>query len=107
MKKKPSISVGIVISLILLLINFCYAIKELILQWDYLDFSSFDTWMIYFYINLIVVPLFIALLFFLFYSFFYKWAKKGLWITSILLAMSIIGFWLYLYMNMTLYQLGI
>ena len=107
MKKKPTISVGIVISLILLLINFCYAIKELILQWDYLDFSSFDTWMIYFYINLIVVPLFIALLFFLFYSFFYKWEKKGLWITSILLAMSIIGFWLYLYMNMTLYQLGI
>ena len=107
MKKKPTISVGIVISLILLLINFCYAIKELILQWDYLDFSSFDTWMMYFYINLIVVPLFIALLFFLFYSFFYKWAKKGLWITSILLAISIIGFWLYLYMNMTLYQLGI
>ncbi len=107
MKKKPTISVGIVISLILLLINFCYAIKELILQWDYLDFSSFHTWMIYFYINIIVVPLFIALLFFLFYSFFYEWAKKGLWITSILLAMSIIGFWLYLYMNMTLYQLGI
>lgn len=107
MKKKPTISVGIVISLILLLINFCYAIKELILQWDYLDFSSFDTWMIYFYINLIVVSLFIALLFFLFYSFFYRWAKKGLWITSILLAMSIIGFWLYLYMNMILYQLGI
>ena len=107
MKKKPTISVGIVISLILLLINFCYTIKELLLQWDYLDFNSFNTWMIYFYINLIVVPLFIALLFFLFYSFFYEWAKKGLWITSILLAMSIIGFWLYLYMNMTLYQLGI
>jgi len=105
MKKKPTISVGIVISLILLLINFCYTIKELLLQWDYLDFNSFNTWMIYFYINLIVVPSFIALLFFLFYSFFYKWAKKGLWITSILLAMSIIGFWLYLYMNM--YQLGI
>ena len=99
MKKKPTISVGIVISLILLLINFCYTIKELLLQWDYLDFNSFNTWMIYFYINLIVVPLFIALLFFLFYSFFYRWAKKGLWITSILLAMSIIGFWLYLYMN--------
>ena len=105
MKKKPTISVGIIISLILLLINFCYTIKELLLQWDYIDFSSFNTWMIYFYINLIVVPSFIALLFFLFYSFFYKWAKKGLWITSILLAMSIIGFWLYLYMNM--YQLGI
>jgi len=105
MKKKPNVKIGIIISLILLLINFCYTIKELLLQWDYLDFSSFNTWMIYFYINLIVVPSFIALLFFLFYSFFYKWAKKGLWITSILLAMSIIGFWLYLYMNM--YQLGI
>ena len=107
MKKKPNVKIGIIISLILLLINFCYTIKELLLQWDYLDFSSFNTWMIYFYINLIVVPSFIALLFFLFYSFFYKWAKKGLWITSILLAMSIIRFWLYLYMNMTLYQLGI
>ena len=99
MKKKPNVKIGIVISLIFLLINFCYTIKELLLQWDYLDFSSFNTWIIYFYINLIVVPLFIALLFFLFYSFFYKWAKKGLWITSILLAMSIIWFWLYLYMN--------
>ena len=107
MKKKPSISVGIVISLILLLINFYYTIMKNIPDWDYLDFSSFDVWMSYFYINLIVVPLFIALLFFVFYSFFYKRAKKGLWLTSILLVMSIIGFWLYLYMNMTLYQLGI
>lgn len=98
MKKKPTISVGIVISLILLLINFCYAIKELILQWDYLDFSSFHTWMIYFYINLIVVPLFIALLFFLFYSFFYRWAKKWLWNIGFLLAMSIIWFCLYISM---------
>ena len=107
MKKKPSISVGIVISLILLLINFYYTIMAQITDLDYLDFSNFRVSMMYFYMNLIAVPLFIALLFFLFYSFFYKWAKKGLWITSILLAMSIIGFWLYLYMNMTLYQLGI
>jgi hypothetical protein len=93
MKKKPTISVGIVISLILLLINFCYAIKELILQWDYLDFSSFHTWMIYFYINLIVVPLFIALLFFLFYSFFYKWAEKWLWNIGLLLVIALIVYW--------------
>ena len=98
MKKKPTISVGIVISLILLLINFYYTIMENIPDWDYLDFNSFNTWMIYFYINLIVVPLFIALLFFLFYSFFYRWAKKGLWITSILLAMSIIWFLIYISM---------
>ena len=95
MKKKPTISVGIVISLILLLINFCYAIKELILQWDYLDFSSFDTWMIYFYINLIVVPLFIALLFFLFYSFFYKWAEKWLWNIVFLFVIALIVYWLH------------
>ena len=95
MKKKPTISVGIVISLILLLINFCYAIKELILQWDYLDFSSFDTFMIYFYINLIVVPLFIALLFFLFYSFFYKWAEKWLWNIVLLLVIALIVYWLH------------
>ena len=95
MKKKPTISVGIVISLILLLINFCYAIKELILQWDYLDFSSFDTWMIYFYINLIVVPLFIALLFFLFYIFFYKWAEKWLYNIGFLLVIALIVYWLH------------
>ena len=95
MKKKPTISVGIVISLILLLINFCYAIKELILQWDYLDFSSFDVWMIYFYINLIVVPLLIALLFFLFYSFFYKWAEKWLWNIVFLLVIALIVYWLH------------
>ena len=93
MKKKPTISVGIVISLILLLINFCYAITELILQWDYLDFSSFHTWMIYFYINLIVVPLLIALLFFLFYSFFYKWAEKWLWNIGLLLVIALIVYW--------------
>ena len=95
MKKKPTISVGIVISLILLLINFCYAIKELILQWDYFDFSSFHTWMIYFYINLIVVPLLIALLFFLFYSFFYKWAEKWLWNIVFLLVIALIVYWLH------------
>ncbi len=95
MKKKPTISVGIVISLILLLINFCYAIKELILQWDYLDFSSFHTWMIYFYINLIVVPLFIALLFFLFYSFFYRWAEKWLYNIVFLLVIALIVYWLH------------
>ena len=98
MKKKPSISVGIVISLILLFINFYYAIMAHITDLDYLDFSNFRVSMMYFYMNLIVVPLLIALLFFLFYSFFYRWAKKGLWITSILFAMSIIWFWLYISM---------
>ena len=98
MKKKPSISVGIAISIILLLINFYYIIMEHLPDWDYFDFSNFRVSMMYFYMNLIAVPLLIALLFFLFYSFFYRWAKKGLWITSILLAMSIIWFWLYISM---------
>ena len=95
MKKKPTISVGIVISLILLLINFCYAIKELILQWDYLDFSNFRVSMMYFYMNLIAVPLLIALLFFLFYSFFYKWAEKWLWNIVFLLVIALIVYWLH------------
>ena len=95
MKKKPTISVGIVISLILLLINFYYIIMEHLPDWDYLDFSSFDTFMIYFYINLIVVPLFIALLFFLFYSFFYEWAEKWLWNIGFLLVIALIVYWLH------------
>ena len=98
MKKKPSISVGIAISIILLLINFYYIIMEHLPDWDYFDFSNFRVSMMYFYMNLIAVPLLIALLFFLFYSFFYRWAKKGLWITSILFAMSIIWFRLYISM---------
>ncbi len=95
MKKKPSISVGIVISLILLLINFYYIIMEYLPYWDYFDFSSFHTWMIYFYINLIVVPLFIALLFFLFYSFFYRWAEKWLYNIGFLLVIALIVYWLH------------
>lgn len=95
MKKKPSISVGIAISIILLLINFYYIIMEHLPDWDYFDFSSFDVWMIYFYINLIVVPLLIALLFFLFYSFFYKWAKKWLWNIGFLLVIALIVYWFY------------
>ena len=95
MKKKPTISVGIVISIILLLINFYYIIMKYLPYWDYLDFNSFHTWMIYFYINLIVVPLFIALLFFLFYSFFYKWAEKWLWNIGFLLVIALIVYWLH------------
>ena len=95
MKKKPTISLGIVISIILLLINFYYIIMEYLPDWDYFDFSSFDTWMIYFYINLIVVPLFIALLFFLFYSFFYKWAEKWLYNIGFLLVIALIVYWLH------------
>ena len=95
MKKKPTISVGIVISIILLLINFYYIIMEYLPYWDYFDFSSFHTWMIYFYINLIVVPLLIALLFFLFYSFFYKWAEKWLYNIVFLLVIALIVYWLH------------
>ena len=95
MKKKPSISVGIAISIILLLINFYYIIMEYLPYWDYFDFSSFDVWMIYFYINLIVVPFLIALLFFVFYSFFYKWAKKWLGNIGFLLVIALIVYWFY------------
>ena len=95
MKKKPTISVGIVISLILLLINFCYAIMAHITDLDYLDFSNFRVSMMYFYMNLIAVPLLIALLFFLFYSFFYKWAKKWLWNIGFLLVIALIVYWFY------------
>ena len=95
MKKKPSISVGIVISLILLLINFYYAIMAHITDLDYLDFSNFRVSMMYFYMNLIAVPLLIALLFFLFYSFFYRWAKKGLWNIVFLLVIALIVYWLH------------
>ena len=99
MKKKPNVKLGIIISLILLFINFSYSIIKHPSDWRYIDFSNLHIHMIYFYKNCIIIPFLIALLFFLFYSFFYKWAKKGLWITSVLLIITIICFWLYLYMN--------
>lgn len=99
MKKKPNVKIGIIISLILLLINFSYSIIKHPSDWRYIDFSNLHIHMIYFYKNCIIIPFLIALLFFLFYSFFYKWAKKGLWIASVLLIITIICFWLYLYMN--------
>ena len=68
---------------------------ENIPDWDYLDFSNFRVSMIYFYMNLIAVPLLIALLFFLFYSFFYKWAEKWLWNIGFLLVIALIVYWLH------------
>ena len=100
MKNKPNVKLVINISLIIIFIKHPS-------DWRYIDFSNLHIHMIYFYKNCIIIPFLIALLFFLFYSFFYKWAKKGLWITSVLLIITIMCFWLYLYMNMTLYQLGI
>lgn len=106
MKKKPSISVGIVISLILLFINFYYSFIKHPSDWRYIDFSSLHIHIIYFYKSMIVIPFLIAFLFFVFYSFFYKWAKKGLWITIMLLVITVIGFWLYIRISLeTTYRL--
>ena len=99
MKKKPSISVGIVISLILLFINFYYSFIKHPSDWRYIDFSSLHIHIIYFYKSMIVIPFLIAFLFFVFYSFFYKWAKKGLWITIMLFVIIIIWGWLYIRAN--------
>ena len=99
MKKKPSISVGIVISLILLFINFYYSFIKHPSDWRYIDFSSLHIHIIYFYKSMIIIPFLIAFLFFVFYSFFYKWAKKGLWITIMLFVIIIIWGWLYIRAN--------
>ena len=95
MKKKPNVKLGIIISLILLLINFSYSIIKHPSDWRYIDFSNLHIHMIYFYKNCIIIPFLIALLFFLFYSFFYKWAKKWLWNIGFLLVIALIVYWFY------------
>lgn len=99
MKKKPNIKIGIIMNIALTVLSivymFVYYIEQNGFEFNYNSLLFF----IYFFI-IYIFPFIIGvnLLFFLFYSFFYRWAKKGLWITSILFAMSIIWFRLYISM---------
>ena len=99
MKKKPNIKIGIIINIALTVLSivymFVYYIERNGFEFNY-NSLEFFIYLFLFYIFPFIIG--VNLLFFLFYSFFYRWAKKGLWITSILLAMSIIWFRLYISM---------
>ena len=88
MKKKPNIKAGIIINIVLTVLSlvymFVYYIEQNGFEFNYNSLLFF----IYFFI-IYIFPFIIGvnLLFFLFYSFFYKWARIGLIITLLMAAL--------------------
>ena len=88
MKKKPNIKTGIIINIVLTVLSlvymFVYYIEQNGFEFNYNSLLFF----IYFFI-IYIFPFIIGvnLLFFLFYSFFYKWARIGLIITLLMAAL--------------------
>jgi len=88
MKKKLNIKAGIIINIALTVLSivymFVYYIEQIGFEFNYNSLLFF----IYFFI-IYIFPFIIGvnLLFFLFYSFFYKWARIGLVITLLMAAL--------------------
>ena len=88
MKKKPNIKIGIIINIVLTMLSivymFVYYIEQIGFEFNYNSLLFF----IYFFI-IYIFPFILGvnLLFFLFYSFFYKWARIGLVITLLMAAL--------------------
>ena len=85
MKKKPNIKMGIIINIVLSVLSIVYLFLYYIEKSGFeLKYNSleFFTYPFIFYIFHFIIG--INLLFFLFYSFFYKWARIGLVITLLI-----------------------
>ena len=88
MKKKPNVKIGIIMIIALTVLSivymFVYYIEQNGFEFNYNSLLFF----IYFFI-IYIFPFIIGvnLLFFLFYSFFYKWARIGLIITLLMAAL--------------------
>ena len=85
MKKKPNIKIGIIINIALTVLSiiymFVYYIQQNGFEFNY-NSLEFFIYLFIFYIFPYIIG--INLLFFLFYSFFYKWARIGLVITLLI-----------------------
>ena len=85
MKKKPNIKAGIIINIVLTVLSlvymFVYYIEQNGFEFNY-NSLEFFIYLFIFYIFLFIIG--VNLLFFLFYSFFYKWARIGLVITLLI-----------------------
>ena len=86
MKKKPNIKIGIIINIVLNVLSivylFLYYIEKTGFELNYISLELF-IYLFIFYIFPFII--WVNLLFFLFYSFFYKWARIGLVITLLML----------------------
>ncbi len=88
MKKKPNIKIGIIINIALTVLSliymFVYYIERNGFEFNY-NSLEFFIYLFLFYIFPFILG--VNLLFFLFYSFFYKWARIGLVITLLMAAL--------------------
>jgi len=88
MKKKPNIKIGIIINTALTMLSivymFVYYIERNGFEFNY-NSLEFFIYLFLFYIFPFIIG--VNLLFFLFYSFFYKWARIGLVITLLMAAL--------------------
>ena len=85
MKKKPNVEIGIIINIALTVLSivymFVYHIEQNGFELNYINLELF-IYLFIFYIFPFII--WVNLLFFLFYSFFYKWARIGLVITLLI-----------------------
>ena len=82
MKKKPNIKIGIIINIALTVLSIIYMFVYYIQQNGFeFNYNSLEFFIYLFIFYIFPFILGVNFLFFLFYSFFYKWARIGLVIT--------------------------
>ena len=85
MKKKPNIKIGIIINIVLSVLSIVYLFSYYIEKNGFeLNYNSSEFYIYLFILYIFPFILGVNFLFFLFYSFFYKWARIGLVITLLM-----------------------
>ena len=85
MKKKPNIKIGIIINIALTVLSIIYMFVYYIQQNGFeFNYNSLEFFIYLFIFYIFPFILGVNFLFFLFYSFFYKWARIGLVITLLI-----------------------
>ena len=85
MKNKPNIKAGIIINIVLTVLSLVYMFVYYIEQNGFeFNYNSLEFFIYFFIFYIFTFMIGVNLLFFLFYSFFYKWARIGLVITLLI-----------------------
>ena len=85
MKKKPNVKIGIIINIALTVLSLVYMFVYYIEQNGFeFNYNSLEFFIYLFIFYIFPFIIWVNLLFFLFYSFFYKWARIGLVITLLI-----------------------
>lgn len=85
MKKKPNIKIGIIINIALTVLSIVYSFLYYIEKSGFeLNYNNLEFFIYLFIFYIFPFILGVNFLFFLFYSFFHKWARIGLVITLLM-----------------------